>query len=54
MAERPGFEPGMEFNPHTRLAGVRLQPLGHRSTIEGHAAWEKHFRQSGLAKINWP
>ena len=31
LAERPGFEPGMEFKPHTHLAGVRLQPLGHRS-----------------------
>ena len=26
MAERMGFEPMMEFNPHTRLAGERLQP----------------------------
>src|SRR5450631_1999626 len=27
--ERAGFEPAMEFNPHTRLAGECLQPLGH-------------------------
>ena len=31
MAEREGFEPSMEFNPHTPLAGERLQPLGHLS-----------------------
>jgi hypothetical protein len=33
MAEREGFEPSMEFNPHTPLAGERLQPLGHLSGI---------------------
>jgi site-specific DNA recombinase len=32
MAERAGFEPAMEFNPHTRLAGECLQPLGHLSS----------------------
>jgi hypothetical protein len=26
VAERMGFEPMMEYNPHTRLAGERLQP----------------------------
>ena len=31
MAERAGFEPAMEFDPHTRLAGECLQPLGHLS-----------------------
>jgi hypothetical protein len=31
LAEREGFEPSMEFNPHTRLAGECLQPLGHLS-----------------------
>ncbi|MEA2373521.1 MAG: hypothetical protein QOH12_3915, partial [Solirubrobacteraceae bacterium] len=31
LAERAGFEPAMEFNPHTRLAGECLQPLGHLS-----------------------
>ncbi len=30
-AERAGFEPAMEFEPHTRLAGECLQPLGHLS-----------------------
>jgi hypothetical protein len=30
-AERAGFEPAMEFDPHTRLAGECLQPLGHLS-----------------------
>ena len=33
MAERAGFEPAMEFNPHTRLAGECLQPLGHLSGV---------------------
>jgi site-specific DNA recombinase len=35
MAERAGFEPAMEFNPHTRLAGECLQPLGHLSQDSG-------------------
>ncbi len=35
MAERAGFEPAMEFNPHTRLAGECLQPLGHLSQCLG-------------------
>jgi site-specific DNA recombinase len=35
MAERAGFEPAMEFNPHTRLAGECLQPLGHLSRESG-------------------
>ncbi len=30
-AEREGFEPSMEREPHTRLAGECLQPLGHLS-----------------------
>ncbi len=34
MAEREGFEPSMEFYPHTPLAGERLRPLGHLSEIE--------------------
>ncbi len=32
MAEREGFEPSVEYNPHTRLAGGCLRPLGHLST----------------------
>jgi site-specific DNA recombinase len=35
MAERAGFEPAMEFDPHTRLAGECLQPLGHLSLDQG-------------------
>ena len=31
MAERAGFEPAMGVEPHTRLAGECLQPLGHLS-----------------------
>ena len=34
LAEREGFEPSMEFNPHTPLAGERLRPLGHLSAYE--------------------
>src|SRR5690625_5910301 len=33
MAEREGFEPSMEFDPHTPLAGERLRPLGHLSAV---------------------
>src|SRR3954447_21886387 len=33
--ERAGFEPAMEFDPHTRLAGECLQPLGHLSGTSG-------------------
>lgn len=32
LAERVGFEPTLEL-PLTRLAGVRLKPLGHRSSV---------------------
>ena len=32
MAEREGFEPSVEFYPHTRLAGEHHRPLGHLST----------------------
>ncbi len=31
LAERAGFEPAMGDEPHTRLAGECLQPLGHLS-----------------------
>ena len=36
-AERAGFEPAMGVEPHTRLAGECLQPLGHlsRKLLEG-------------------
>jgi hypothetical protein len=37
LAERAGFEPAMEFDPHTRLAGECLQPLGHLSRCWGTA-----------------
>jgi hypothetical protein len=36
--EREGFEPSMEFDPHTRLAGECLQPLGHLSPRLGKPA----------------
>jgi hypothetical protein len=35
MAERAGFEPAMERDAHTRLAGECLQPLGHLSLGSG-------------------
>src|SRR5205085_8516834 len=39
-AERAGFEPAMEREPHTRLAGECLQPLGHLSRGSGQCrAW---------------
>jgi hypothetical protein len=31
LAEREGFEPSVESNPHTRLAGEHHRPLGHLS-----------------------
>ena len=31
VAEAVGFEPTMQFWPHTPLAGEPLQPLGHAS-----------------------
>jgi hypothetical protein len=33
MAEREGFEPSVESNPHTRLAGEHHRPLGHLSVL---------------------
>ena len=33
LAEKERFELSMEVSPHTRLAGERLQPLGHFSGI---------------------
>jgi hypothetical protein len=33
MAEKERFELSMEVSPHTRLAGERLQPLGHFSVM---------------------
>ena len=33
MAEREGFEPSVEFYPHTRLAGEHHRPLGHFSIV---------------------
>ncbi len=33
MAVKGGFEPPMRDKPHTPLAGERLQPLGHLTTL---------------------
>ena len=32
LAEKEGFEPSVESDPHTRLAGEHHRPLGHLST----------------------
>ena len=34
MAEREGFEPSRPVSQPTRLAGERLQPLGHLSILK--------------------
>ena len=34
MTERVGFEPTMQFDPHTPLAGERLRPLDHLSSYQ--------------------
>jgi hypothetical protein len=44
MAERAGFEPAMEFDPHTRLAGECLQPLGHLSRVGERRSLEAAWR----------
>ncbi len=42
LAEKEGFEPSMEYNPHTPLAGERLQPLGHLSELcQSHCCNQK-------------
>src|SRR5271170_4012740 len=47
--ERAGFEPAMEFDPHTRLAGECLQPLGHLSR-EGDASVEPAIPARGCSE----
>ena len=42
LAESEGFEPSMEFNPHTPLAGEPLQPLGQLSADHIKDAGGKH------------
>ena len=55
LAESEGFEPSMEFNPHTPLAGEPLQPLGQLSascktvrpgSITAHSTRGKPFQSS--------
>jgi hypothetical protein len=43
LAEKERFELSMEFNPHTRLAGERLRPLGHFSVLSLELAEEVGF-----------
>jgi site-specific DNA recombinase len=52
MAERAGFEPAMEFDPHTRLAGECLQPLGHLS--RGVGCQFRPCRRSGRVRRAGP
>ena len=47
MAEKEGFEPSMEFCPHTPLAGERLQPLGHLSGKAAFYGWPAKCQQNG-------
>ena len=50
-AERAGFEPAMEREPHTRLAGECLQPLGHLSGC-GAGRW-RVARRASLELAPW-
>ncbi len=36
MAVKEGFEPSIRDKPYTPLAGERLQPLGHLTTLWRH------------------
>ncbi len=49
MAEREGFEPSVESNPHTRLAGEHHRPLGHLSTHFSILAEEVGFEPTVLS-----
>ena len=40
LAEREGFEPSVESNPHTRLAGEHHRPLGHLSNLAEEVGFE--------------
>ena len=37
VAEREGFEPSVEYNPHTRLAGEHHRPT--RSSLQSRQCW---------------
>ena len=49
MAEKERFELSMDYNAHTRLAGERLQPLGHFSVGVGGGG---RIRTHGPVKVN--
>src|SRR5690606_30358031 len=60
LAESEGFEPSMEFNPHTPLAGEPLQPLGQLSashkpvrpgSITAHPTRGKFFSVGGVVGV---
>ena len=46
LAEREGFEPSRPVSQPTRLAGERLQPLGHLSARDRHS-----ISQDGVVAI---
>ena len=48
LAEREGFEPSVEFNPHTRLAGEHHRPA--RSSLHYPAKREHHIKTSIMAE----
>jgi site-specific DNA recombinase len=52
-AERAGFEPAMEFDPHTRLAGECLQPLGHLSWRSGQFRGCSAPWRAGAGRRRW-
>ncbi len=47
MAEREGFEPSVEFDPHTRLAGEHHRPA--RSSLRNIVAEEVGFEPTVLS-----
>gem|GEM_PF-916127 len=49
LAEREGFEPSVEYYPHTRLAGEHHRPLGHLSADYSFLAEEVGFEPTVLS-----
>ena len=50
MAEREGFEPSVKNNPHTRLAGERLQPA--RPSLHNLNGGGSRIRTHGALTLN--
>jgi hypothetical protein len=51
MAEKQRFELWMDYNAHTRLAGERLQPLGHFSVYSLYGGGGR-IRTHGASRLN--